>query len=62
MDGAGDVLARLSHGDLLLGIASNSQPYTLRELTDALSYRKVAQKYIHGGYFLLLLRKRIQQT
>lgn len=35
-DGAADCLRRLNEAGILLGIASNSQAYTLRELTSAL--------------------------
>jgi putative hydrolase of the HAD superfamily len=37
MPGAGDVLRALRQRAVLLGIASNSQPYTLRELDQALA-------------------------
>jgi FMN phosphatase YigB (HAD superfamily) len=36
MEGAADVLRHARERGLLLGIASNAQPYTLRELTEAL--------------------------
>lgn len=37
MTGAKEVLTNLAESDLLLGVASNSQPYTWRELEDAFS-------------------------
>lgn len=44
MDGTADVLQRLTQENVLLGIASNSQPYTLRELDAALATANLSRK------------------
>ncbi len=44
MNGAGEALTQLSSSNLLLGIASNSQPYTLRELDSALTTANLSAK------------------
>ena len=43
MPGAGDVLRKLAEKGVLLGLASNCQPYTLRELDAALAAAKLSQ-------------------
>jgi FMN phosphatase YigB (HAD superfamily) len=43
MPGAGEVLGKLEETRVLLGLASNCQPYTLRELDDALASAKLSR-------------------
>src|SRR5881397_1025540 len=43
MPGAGEVLGKLVETKVLLGLASNCQPYTLRELDDALATAKLSR-------------------
>jgi len=43
MPGAEEVLARLEGTGILLGLASNCQPYTLRELDDALATARLSR-------------------
>jgi FMN phosphatase YigB (HAD superfamily) len=43
MSGAGESLGKLAKRNLLLGIASNAQPYTLRELDAALGSAKLSR-------------------
>ena len=47
MPGAGELLQRLQTSDCLLGIASNSQPYTLHELDQALSGPGLSRSLFH---------------
>lgn len=44
MDGAAEVLDRLLQKKIILGIASNAQPYTLREVDGALPVANVSRK------------------
>jgi len=43
MPGAGEVLGKLEETKVLLGLASNCQPYTLRDLDDALATAKLSR-------------------
>jgi FMN phosphatase YigB (HAD superfamily) len=43
MPGAGEVLRKLEQSGVLLGLASNCQPYTLRELDAALATAKLSR-------------------
>ena len=46
MAGAGEVLGKLEEAGILLGLASNCQPYTLRELDDALASGKLSRALV----------------
>ena len=53
MSGAGDVLRELSQGKVVLGLASNSQPYTLRELDETLASAGLARRIFTGALCFL---------
>jgi putative hydrolase of the HAD superfamily len=53
MPGAGDVLRELSHGQVVLGLASNSQPYTLRELDETLASVGLVRRIFTGALCFL---------
>jgi FMN phosphatase YigB (HAD superfamily) len=47
MEGAGEVLSLLKQQCLYMGVASNSQPYTLREIDAALKEVRLARSIFH---------------